>query len=162
MHRKNAAILLFALLLLTACDPLDPGPTPTPAPPQVGFSVTLRDVQPLGEMPIELRVSNMGTIPLPADTFRATFELRTKDGELRASGTALLPPLAASTGEERTVIGWDGVLDAGEYELLWGAPELGSTLVEFEIVAENGRLRLGPEVHRRGPVYPRPDAPAGS
>lgn len=85
------------------------------------------------------------------------------DDALRASGTAVLPPVSPSAGESQTVIGWNGPLDAGEYELSWGAPDLGSTVVEFEIVARDDNLYLGEEiVTRSGPEYPRPDSPTGN
>jgi len=68
------------------------------------------------------------------------WELRDEDGNLRASGRVL--ELSRFTGEE-ILVTWEGVLDPGEYELIWGVPMYGGLVRRFEVVSESGGIRLG-------------------
>lgn len=85
-----------------------------------------------------------GSGPLAADeTFNGRWELKSAEGEPRAAADVHEIDRVPG-GTEEVIFSWRGKLTPGEYEMTWGAPAYGSTLVEFEVVeTADGELRLG-------------------
>ena len=157
MRGKHAIWVLLVVAAVVACANPGPVPTVTSVPYLVTFNVSHISVEPSGKTQIELAVSNSGRQELPADKFVAHFELSYADGTLRAVSDAVLPRIPPSSGDLTTVVNLNTPLEAGEYRASWGVSGLGSTLVTFEIEAENGGLQshLLSAVNY-GPGYPYP------
>jgi hypothetical protein len=157
MRGKQAIWVLLVVAAVTACANPSPLATITSVPYLVTFNVSHISVEPSGKTQIELAITNSGRQELPADKFVAHFELLYADGTLRAASDTMLPRVPPSSGDLTTVVSLNTPLEAGEYRAAWGVSGLGSTLVTFEIVAENGGLQshLLSAVNY-GPGYPYP------
>lgn len=161
--RKRQGFGVFILLAAAtamaavACGRPDTSPAATTTPHPLTFTISHIIVEPSGKTNIELAVANEGTQELPADQYVAHFALAYADGTLRATSDAVLPRIPPSTGDLNTVISLNTPLEAGEYHASWGASGLGSTLVTFEIVAQDGGLQLGEQIAQTfGPGHPYP------
>jgi hypothetical protein len=115
-----------------------------------------------GETVAQLGVDNAGTEKFPGDNaFNGEMELRDESGNLRANAKVVpLAPLAP--GETEFPLEWTGKLAPGRYQLTWGAPAYGSTLVDFTIVERDGMLSIGEQTSVTStPLPPSPTASSG-
>jgi hypothetical protein len=72
--------------------------------------------------------------------------LLNSEGEVRASGGLFTAgPLAPF--ERSFPLTWRAKLDAGTYTLQWGAPSVGTTIVEFEV--QHGDVGVGVDTQRQ-------------
>ena len=94
------------------------------------------------QVALDLGVSNTGNA-VPADeAFNGVWRLEDKDGNLRAAGVVhTLPYLPGS--QEEMLIRWTGALAPGSYQLTWGAPGYGTTVVGFDVKEVDGHLQIG-------------------
>jgi len=130
------AIMAVGLVALAGCGPL----SPAQREPQLAFEVAMQ-VGSDQEFHISLGVHNSGTGTFEGDnSFNGEMEIRhMPSGELRASAQ-ILPLESLAPGETAWPVDWHGKLDAGTYELTWGAEGYGSTSEKFAIVERDGRL----------------------
>lgn len=144
MHRKMIlALVLISMMALggvAGCR----GEEEAPVRDEPATFIALLDVNRDEEVVIDLGLHS-GSGPLPADdTFGGRWELREADGALRAAADVHELD-SVPGGSEKVVFTWRGKLAPGAYELSWGAPDYGGTVVAFEVVAEeDGSLALGP------------------
>lgn len=94
------------------------------------------------QVALDLGVSDAGNA-VPADeAFNGVWRLEHKDGNLRAAGVVhSLPRLSGS--REEMLIRWTGALAPGSYQLTWGAPGSGTTVVGFDVKEVDGHLQIG-------------------
>lgn len=99
------------------------------------------DVSSGGNVFVDLGVHNRGE-SLPEDrAFSGSWQLIGPGYRLYAGGS--LQPLPALARDEKTVLlTWRGELAPGTYELHWGAPAYGATLMAFDVVQDGGRLNI--------------------
>lgn len=136
----RSLLSLLILLALTACVSIPSRSEPPIPDSQVTF-VIRPGTTTEGNLSFDLGVHNNGDF-LPAnDDFNGVWRL-SRDSETRASGIVhQLQQLAAG---ETILMHWDGRVEPGEYELIWGATGYGHTEANFEVfVSESGGLRLG-------------------
>ncbi|MFO7741722.1 MAG: hypothetical protein R6X31_05335 [Anaerolineae bacterium] len=129
--------IVMAVVVLASCGPF---PDVQQSEPQLDFTVAMQ-VHSAQELHISLGVRNAGDRTFEGDdSFNGEMEMRcVPSGELRAS--AQVVPLGALAPDETAwPLDWHGQLDAGPYELTWGAEGYGSTTEEFAIVEKDGRL----------------------
>lgn len=137
MRDKILSLIMFATLTaLAACSPL-PGAQEEPL---IQFQVAM-GVNADQEFHVRLGVHNAGGRTFKGNSsFNAKMDLRRMpSGDLRASAHVVpMPPL--EPGETAWPMDWRGQLEAGTYELTWGAEGYGRTVETFTIVEEDGRL----------------------
>jgi hypothetical protein len=134
-----SALTAMALLALVGCAVI-PGPTPEAAKLRLKVKVTM-DAD--GEAVLRFGAYNMGPAGFPGDEdFTGEWRLIDEAGGLRASGTLTIMGIVGA-GEIAFPIKWEGKLLPGAYTLTWGAPGYGSTVVDFTVVEQNGRLSIG-------------------
>ena len=143
---KKRIILFSALsiaLLLFGC-----APDAAPAGPQ---PITVERVNPAAEIglgeehTVEVR---LGLINLTdqelarKEDFTGQWVLLNSEGAVRASGGMYTAgPLAPN--EQSYPLTWRAELDAGTYTLRWGAPSVGTTIVEFEVQRNGTGVGVG-------------------
>lgn len=130
------AAMLLLMILLLSCRPL----SRAHGEPQLAFEVAL-EVNSAQLFHVSLGVRNVGPTAFQGDdSFKGTMDLRRlPSGELRASAH-VLPLRPLKPGETAWPTGWRGQLEAGTYELIWGADGYGATSERFSIVEQDGRL----------------------
>lgn len=148
--------LVVGLLLLAACTRFS---AQTPQADQLNFKVQL-GINADAETVAQLGVDNVGTEKFPGDkAFNGEMVLRDESGNLQASAQVLpLAPLAP--GETEFPLEWTGKLAPGRYQLTWGAPAYGSTVVDFTIVEHDGVLSIGEQTSVTS--TPLPSSPTAS
>jgi hypothetical protein len=151
-------LLTVGLLLPVGCTRI---PAQTSQSDQLNFKVQL-GINADAETVAQLGVDNIGTDKFPGDeAFNGEMELRDESGKLQASAKVLpLAPLAP--GETEFPLEWTGKLAPGRYQLTWGAPAYGSTMVDFTIVERDGVLSIGEQTSVTStPLPPSPTASSG-
>lgn len=136
--KVTVACVIIALILIpaTSCSP----PWSQAGEPELRFEIAA-EVNADQELHIRLGVHNAGSAAFEGDSsFNGQMEVRrTPSGELRASAHVIpLEPLAP--GQTVWPLDWHGQLDAGSYEVTWGAEEYGMTTESFTIVEKDGQL----------------------
>jgi hypothetical protein len=128
--------MAIALVALAGCGPL----SRAQQEPQLAFEVAMQ-VNSDQEFHISLGVRNAGGGTFEGkNSFNGEMEIRhMPSGELRASAQ-IVPLESLAPDETAWPVDWRGKLDAGTYELTWGAEGYSSTTEEFAIVERNGRL----------------------
>ncbi len=122
--------LVFLLALAVACSEQPVESDTTPSRSELQFTVQLAET-PEGELAVDLGLVNLGA-PIPAtDAFNGYWQL-VSQGEVRASGTVF--QLQRLTKGETPLIHWEGEVEPGSYELIWGASGFGHTRVRFEML----------------------------
>ncbi|MEJ2555951.1 MAG: hypothetical protein P8186_06950 [Anaerolineae bacterium] len=152
------ALLVVGLLLLMGCTRI---PAQTSQSDQLNFEVQL-GINADAETVAQLGIHNAGTEKFPGDeAFNGEMELRNGSGKLQASAQVLpLAPLAP--GETEFPLEWTGKLSPGSYQLTWGAPAYGSTVVDFTVVERDGVLSIGEQRSVAStPLPPSPTMPGG-
>lgn len=137
MRDKVLLLTMFvAAALLAACGPL----SLAQGEPELQFDIAM-EVNSEQEFHVSLGVHNAGRGTFDGDnSFNAEMEVRgIPSGDLRASAH-VVPMQALEPGETAWPMDWHGRLQAGTYELTWGAPGYGQTSETFTIVEEDGRL----------------------
>lgn len=129
-------VMAVGLVALVGCGPL----SLAQREPQLAFEVAMQ-VGSDQEFHVSLGVRNSGTGTFEGDnSFNGEMEIRhMPSGELRASAQ-IVPLESLAPGETAWPVDWHGKLDAGTYELTWGAEGYGSTSEKFAIVERDGRL----------------------
>lgn len=131
---------VLALLALAACAST-PNQTEPPIRDELVNFIIQPGTAPEGNLAIDLGVYNGGDIVPANDDFNGVWRLA-RDGETRASG--VVHQLQRLTSGETILMQWEGWVDPGSYELIWGAPGYGYTEANFEVLAdESGGLRIG-------------------
>jgi hypothetical protein len=125
--KKELVAALLVVLLLAGC-------SRTPRNGRLAFELHLR-VSDDGAAKISLGVHNASARGLPGDeTFDGRMELRDGSGDLQAQ--ADVGTLASIKPYESAFpTGWEGTLEPGAYQLVWGAPGYGAVSAEFPAVA---------------------------
>lgn len=128
--------MVTALIALTGCRLL----SQAQQEPQLEFEVAMQ-VNSDQAFHISLGVHNAGAGTFEGDnSFNGEMEIRRMpSGELRASAQ-IVPLRSLAPDETAWPLDWHGKLEAGTYELTWGAKGYGSTREKFAIVEKNGRL----------------------
>jgi hypothetical protein len=142
MNKYSLSVVIMAFLLMgVACNASSSVEEIPIRDKLITFIATIKaDAD--GQIGLDLGVSNAGNL-VPADeSFVGEWELSAAGDEPRAKGTVVgLPEMAAG---EYMLVSWAGKLDPGTYRLLWGAPDYGHTVVDFEVLAgEGGQVRVG-------------------
>jgi hypothetical protein len=111
--------------------------------PQLEFEVAIH-VDQNQEVRVELGVHNAGKRTFEGtDRFNGWMELRrVPSDELRASAE-VIPLRSLAPDETVWPMDWHSQLEPGTYRVIWGAEEYGSTVRQFTITEEGGRLYLG-------------------
>jgi len=128
--------MLLAVMTLAACSSL----SWAQEEPVIEFKIAMQ-VNSDQEFHASLGVHNAGGGHFEGDnSFNAQMEVRrVPSGDLRASAHVVpMPPL--EPGETAWPMDWRGKLQAGTYELTWGAEGHGEAAETFSIVEEDGRL----------------------
>lgn len=153
MKRRWPLILTLSAVLLGACA------APTQPPPSRTHGLQpVAQIEAAGEDEIQIKLGfvNGGTDPYPAvENLGAGWTLEAVPDEARAGGRVHMLSEIAPSSEFYPVI-WNGQLDPGAYRLTWGAPDIGSTVVAFEVVQEEGRYRIGDMRQWVGVAFPAP------
>jgi len=137
MKRKALyAATIIGMMFLVSCSPL----SRAQEEPQLTFKIAMQ-VNSAQEFHASLGVRNDGQRVFTGDnSFNGQMEVRrVPSGELRASAH-VVPLRPLEPGDTAWPTSWRGQLEAGIYELTWGAEGYGSTREEFSIVERNGRL----------------------
>jgi hypothetical protein len=91
---------------------------------------------------LDLGVYNGGNDVPANEAFNGVWRLEHKEGTVRAAGIVhTLPRLPG--GQEEMLIQWTGALAPGSYQLTWGAPGYGTTVVGFDVKEVDGHLQIG-------------------
>jgi hypothetical protein len=130
------AITAVGLVALVGCGPL----SQAQQEPQLEFEVAMQ-VNSDQEFHISLGIHNAGAGTFGGDnSFNGEMEIRRlPSDELRASAQ-IVPLRSLAPDEIAWPLDWHGQLEAGSYELTWGAEGYGSTTETFAIVERDGRL----------------------
>jgi hypothetical protein len=128
--------MVIVVMALVSCSPL----SRAQEEPQLTFKIAMQ-VNSAQEFHASLGVRNDGQRVFKGDnSFNGQMEVRrVPSGELRASAH-VVPVRSLEPGDTAWPTSWRGQLEAGTYELIWGAEGYGSTREEFSIVERNGRL----------------------
>lgn len=156
----TTAIMAVALIALAGCGPL----SQAQQEPRLEFEVAMQ-VNSDQEFHISLGIHNAGAGTFGGDnSFNGEMEIRRMPSdELRASAQ-IVPLRSLAPDETAWPLDWHGQLEAGTYELTWGAEGYGSTVETFAIVERNGRLYFegaplaAPEPEASSDEEPEPDA----
>lgn len=98
---------------------------------------------------ITLEVHNRSRSTFPGDKFfQGLMEIRSADGDLLARANTRQIG-AINPGGSAFVIGWEGELQPGSYQLIWGSTPYGYSLTNFDVYTQNGRLQFGLEQETR-------------
>ncbi len=146
------AAVMIVMMALVSCSPL----SRAQEEPQLTFEVAMQ-VDAQQEFHASLGVCNAGQGTFPGDkSFNGQMEVRhVPSGELKASAH-VVPLRALEPGDTAWSASWRGALEAGRYELTWGAEGYGATRETFSIVEEDGRLTFRGEI--LAPPEPEPSA----
>ena len=130
------AALLLVMVGLVSCSSLSPAQGET----QLQFEIAMQ-VNADQEFHASLGVRNAGRGTFKGDdSFNGTMDVRClPSAELRASAH-VVPLPSLEPGETAWPLAWRGDLEAGMYELIWGAEGYGATSETFSIVERDGRL----------------------
>jgi hypothetical protein len=130
------AAMIVGMTILAACSPL----LRAQEEPQLTFEIAMQ-VSSAQEFHASLGVRNDGQRVFKGDnSFNGQMEVRRMpSGELRASAH-VVPLRPLEPGDTAWPTSWRGQLEAGIYELTWGAEGYGSTREEFSVAERNGRL----------------------
>lgn len=144
MRRRLILIFLLSvglLLVLAGCEQ-EQAESIVVRDELVTFTTHL-DVNDDEEVVVDLGVHS-GSGPLAADeTFGGRWELKSAAGQPRAAADVHEID-SVPGGTEKVIFTWSGELAPGKYEMTWGAPAYGGTMVEFEVVeTADGEIRLG-------------------
>lgn len=121
-------------------------PEATPEAVQLTFEVQLH-IDANGQTVAELGVHNTGEGDFAGDkNFCGVTEICNEEGEPRARMDVVVLNHQLASGEAVVFERWKGRLSPGTYTLTWGAPDYGSTVVDFTVVERNGRLSIGEQV----------------
>ena len=136
------AILLSVLALIALVAVAGCARAPEPMP-KLTFEVQLH-VDAEGQTVVELGLHNTGEGDFAGDEdFCGVMEIRHEEGTPRARMDVLHLNQQLAPGEavefERCML----KLAPGAYNLVWGAPAYGSTVVDFSIVERHGKLTIG-------------------
>lgn len=136
----RSLVLLSVALLSVACTQ-----NSSPASPPVDRHSVSFVIRPAtateGGLALDLGLRNEGD-PIPADeTFNGVWQL-THEGEARASG--IVHQLQSLPTGETIIMQWEGRLEPGRYQLVWGAPDYGYSEASFAVTqSEAGILHIG-------------------
>jgi hypothetical protein len=153
MKLRQTLILALLTFVMGACA----APTQPPPLRRHGLQpVALVDTVPDHELQIKLGFYNAGPEPYPAvENLGAGWTLEAAPDEARTGGRVHMLGEIAPSSEVYPVI-WNGQLDPGAYRLTWGAPDIGSTVVAFEVFEEAGGYRIGDVRQWVGTEYSAP------
>ncbi len=141
LFRNSRRAVRFSLLIILFMSACSPAGTVEEIPEReltINFFALIK-MSTENQVRMDIGVSSVSG-PYEDPAFSGLWELRDEGGDLRASG--LIESLPLVSGEE-ILISWEGVLEPGEYELTWGAPAYGGLVNQFEVVEENGVIKLG-------------------
>ena len=151
---KNVALLVVVtvVVLLASCSP---SPS-AQAGPELAFQIAMQ-VDCAETFHTSLGVHNAGPSTFEGDSaFNGQMEVRrVPSRELRASGH-VVSLHALEPGDTAWPLAWEGELEAGAYELTWGAEGYGAASETFSIVEQDGRLYLRHEAEYIGEPAPEP------
>jgi len=86
------------------------------------------------------------------EDFSGQWVLRNSDGELRASG-GMFTAGPLDPNERSFPLTWRAELDSGTYTLEWGAPSVGTTIVEFQVQRDDHGVMIGTLRQRTTDAY---------
>ncbi|MFL7811539.1 MAG: hypothetical protein ACK2VD_06820 [Anaerolineae bacterium] len=86
------------------------------------------------------------------EDFSGQWVLRNSDGELRASG-GMFTAGPLDPNERSFPLTWQAELDSGTYTLEWGAPSVGTTIVEFQVQRDDHGVLIGTLRQRTTDAY---------
>ena len=142
-RRTTFQLFVIALLLpdLAACTSRNQAPDVSIRDQLVTF-VALIDTTADEQVALDLGVYNGGNVVPANEAFNGVWRLEHKEGTARAAGIVhTLPRLPG--GQEEMLIQWTGALAPGSYQLTWGAPGYGTTVVGFDVKEVDGHLQIG-------------------
>jgi hypothetical protein len=90
-----------------------------------------------------------------AEEFTGRWQILNAGGEVRAEGRMYhLGPLKPE--ENRYPMAWEATLTTGSYTLLWGAPEIGSLVVDFSVQVSGDAVNIQQVRQRASEIFPPP------
>ena len=134
--RIASMVMVIGMVVLASCTVF----SQVQDEPQLEFKIAMQ-VNSDQEFHVSLGVHNAGERAFEGDSsFSGQMEVRhSPSGDLRASAD-VIPLRALEPGETAWPLNWRGGLEAGAYEVTWGAEEYGKTREDFVIVEENGHF----------------------
>jgi predicted small lipoprotein YifL len=158
-HRSllSALPLVLILSVLLGCGTkgsLAPTPTPTDlvATPFTQIGVEGDKVM----IELGLNVVQPEDVDTRENPFLAHWELTNAQGEVLAQGSAEDVPSQSAdvAGNARYIDQWQGVLQPGTYQVMWGAPGYGYTHDEFDVVVAEETVKIENVESTLMPQYP--------
>jgi hypothetical protein len=103
------------------------------------------EIRPGAEETVEVRLGLINQTDQPLaerEDFTGQWVLRYSNGKVRASGEMLTAgPLDPK--ESSFPLTWRSALQTGTYTLQWGAPSVGTTIVEFQVQRDDHGVMIG-------------------
>ncbi|MGC9467097.1 MAG: hypothetical protein ACP5HS_00765 [Anaerolineae bacterium] len=141
MRRWMIVFLLVSIFALVGCGVL---PDSAPEAPSPELLTPIAEVRGgiEGTFTIRMGIANNSSREIrESEDFEGRWQLLDASGAVRAAGHVYhLGSLGPE--ESRYPLAWESELEPGSYTLLWGAPSIGSVVVEFEAEVSNGAANV--------------------
>jgi hypothetical protein len=158
MRTRRAMLTLavmMVLLVTVACSaaPTDGSVGLTVSPPVTFFALIKPDTG--GQVAIDLGLSVPTGVFDHEEPLNAYWRLVDAEGVVLAHGfVERVPTTPGGSANEKMLDRWEGALAVGDYAIEWGAPGFGSTLHQFEVLSQNGRIVIGDHDVRISAAFP--------